>query len=120
MSKRTSRRQIHTMKNFIYRHLVGIGGICVGLLLVIEILFIGNIAYGIKWVQCGQRPVVEIISVPFVSFGSQPSRVSIIQSPDFFEEKFSPADNNRRLFCSLNSAESAAAKIAYPQNITIR
>lgn len=106
--KITSKQQFNELGKFAYTHIKAeiIGVVCV--VLVVEVLFFGNIVYGAKWVTCGRQPVVLVDTTPFVSFGAPIRTATIITHPGFFEEKHSIIPDGRKLFCTLDEATKQA------------
>lgn len=76
--------------------------IVVAVLLLADILFIGNITYAVKWVQCGARPVV-LNAPPQISEGSYPPTYHARTSPNWFRAK-QPLiiDSRVSLHCSID------------------
>lgn len=110
--KHTSRQQIHTIGEIVGRHKRGILVVVMLFLVVFEITYAGNIGYGIKWLSCGQRPVLyEKWNASL--FGVQPVSIRITHNPGFFAEKTLFFNGSYRLFCNVEEAENAARETPY-------
>ena len=91
-------------KRFSRKILIGIS-VIVCVLLIFGELMIGNIAYYLKWQQCGQQPVVVTHTMP-LGLGYVPPVYTVYLHPSFLDAKFpvisilgSPA-----VYCSLDEA----------------
>ena len=108
----TSKQQIQVMKDFIRRYRLVLIIVVTLSLVVFEIGYAGNIAYGVKWMSCRERPVLfEQWNSSY--FGVQPLNIQITRDPGFFKEKTFFFNENYRLYCNLKEAEDAASRIPY-------
>lgn len=121
--KRTSKQQLQAMGSAIKRHVKSIVIILLCIVLVSDTLFVGNIAYGVKWITCESQPVVMMASTDLPAISPSPMMVYIFEKPSFFQEKYSPLQpifaGHDELYCSLDQAVDAAHKLTDDQNITI-
>ncbi len=77
--------------------------------LLFDIFMVGNIGYAVKWVECGQRPVVVRLSTG-IRFGAEPIDVTVIEKPGFFDIKdvFSPLVDSK-LYCNTEEAKASVS-----------
>lgn len=73
------------------------------LALLTDIFMIGNIAYLVKWAQCGSRPVVAGKTFS-VGFGAAPEHVLIRENPGLFEAKQQISGG---FYCTIDQAKTA-------------
>jgi len=100
------------MKVFIRQHKRVLMTVVVLFLILFEVGYAGNVTYVIKWVSCGERPVLfEKWDSSF--FGVQPLNIRITQNPGFLTEKTFFFNNSYKLYCKTSEAENAANKIPY-------
>ena len=119
MHEKISKKQTRQQREWRTRMLKTSAVAIIVLLFAAELIFFGNTAYAIKWLQCGQRPAVEVANTKLFAFG-QPQEVTILSHPGFFDEKWSILNNNpaqHHLFCTVDEARQAADKITIPSAI---
>lgn len=79
--------------------------------MLFDIFMVGNLGYAVKWVECGQRPVVVRSSTGFLSTGQQ-MEVLIIEKPGFFDLKdiLVPFVDSA-IYCDVNQAKASVSGI---------
>lgn len=81
--------------------------ICVVLVsvLMVDTLFIGNIAYYAKWAQCGSKPVV-LTHPQKIGFGSRPRSDVVVINPIWLRTKAAPIGPEASLHCSIDGLQA--------------
>lgn len=120
-SQRTSKQQILASLRYIADNTKKLTLFTVCGLLFLDILFVGNIAYGVTWVACGMSPVVVGSRQTALPGNPGPIHASIYTNPSLFQEKFSPLQNvfgdGDSLHCSLKEARAKALTVTDQENI---
>lgn len=85
-----------------YRYFILFLFITLGILLY-DARNIGNVAYLMKWYECGTKPITVQESWPL--FEHQPPEITINDNPGIFDSKVSFFTNNIIMYCSVDEAK---------------
>ena len=111
MVKITSKTQLKLIYSFLRQHIrtFVIAVICVAV--AIDLIFIGNLYYAVKWAYCGQQPVLTTIYTEHLGIESPPVHADMWIHPRFFQYKNSVVptiSSKAELSCTLNNAKAVA------------
>ena len=93
------------------QHIKAVTITAIGIVVAIDLVFIGNICYAMKWVYCGQQPVLTATYSEGLGIESPPVHADVWTHPGFFQYKNSivpTALSKAEISCTLNEARSVA------------
>lgn len=103
-------RERPTNKRVKKRYLA-IASVVLAAILVLDTLFVGNVTYYVKWMQCGTKPVV-LTHPKAMGFGDEPDGNRVRANPVWLRSKAPLIDQaSHTLYCTVNETTSIYEKI---------